>query len=189
MTLHARSTGPVLLEVRTGAWEQMRGRVTPWLATTALLQATFRRLSEHVASSVDEPHIRDYIDEVARTARAHDAVVAELYPAFGLGRARRPVRARGAVLLSAGRQVAAHLTGGFAGAHGPSWRLMRELMRSNLDAISGFAVTQQLGLALGNPLAVDLVFPVLQQKQKHQLLLQEYLLEMGANAVLYHRDA
>jgi hypothetical protein len=43
---------------------------------------------------------------------------------------------------------------------------------TNLDAISGFAVT----------------VPILTAKGEHQLQLQEMLLEMAANAILHQRD-
>ncbi len=59
---------------------------------------------------------------------------------------------------------------------------------TNLDAISGFAVTEQLGLALGNPAVTDITVPILTEKSEHQLQLQELLLEMAANAILYQRD-
>jgi hypothetical protein len=62
------------------------------------------------------------------------------------------------------------------------------LLLTNLDAISGFAVTEQLALALGNPAVTDITVPILTEKSEHQLQLQELLLELAANAILYHRD-
>lgn len=52
----------------------------------------------------------------------------------------------------------------------------------------GFAVTEQLGLALGNPTVTDIIVPILTEKSDHHLQLQELLLEMAAKAILYHRD-
>lgn len=52
----------------------------------------------------------------------------------------------------------------------------------------GFAVTEQLGLALGNPTVTDITVPILTEKSDHHLQLQELLLEMAAKAILYHRD-
>jgi len=59
---------------------------------------------------------------------------------------------------------------------------------TNLDAISGFAVTEQLGLALGNPVVTGITVPILTEKSGHQLQLQELLLELAANAILCQRD-
>jgi len=58
---------------------------------------------------------------------------------------------------------------------------------SNLDAISGFGVAEQLGLALGRPAAVDLARTVVEEKTAHQLLLREVFLELAPDAVLYRR--
>lgn len=180
---------PVLLEVHGQDWAALQDRVTPWLATTITLQRTFRRLSVRVSRTVSEPHIRSYLRDVARTAHRHEAVALDLYRAFGL---QQPVRLPSAVastLLSAGRYASGQLVGMAAGARSSPWRGMRVLMRSNLDAISCFAVTEQLGLALGAPPVVDLTFPVLAEKQSQQLLIQEYLLELASTAILDPRDA
>jgi hypothetical protein len=68
------------------------------------------------------------------------------------------------------------------------WRVVRELLLSNLDAIASFAVAEQLGLALGVPAVVDVTLPVVRRKTQDQLLLQEYLLETASNAVLRGKD-
>ena len=179
----------VLLEVGGDTWQESLRRVRPWLTATATLQSTFRRLSFGVAGRVDEPHIRTYLGEVAEVAGRHEALVDEVCSAFGVPSVPRPAVNGAAAVASSGRYAAGQLVGRLSGAHGPGWRGLRVLLRSNLDAISGFAVTEQLGLALGNPRVVDLVFPVLKEKKEHQLLLQEYLLEMASNAVLRRRDA
>lgn len=182
-------TRPLLLEVDPQSWDRRLERVDPWLAATATLQSTYRRLVGQVAGAVTEPHVRTYLHDLQERAHVHSGVVEELYAAFGRPRrADPPLVAAGSLLLAAGRQVAAQVVGRVAGTRGEAWRGMRELMRSNLDAISGFAVTEQLGLALGIPAVIDLTVPVLQEKQQHQLLLQEYLLEFAAQAVLRDGD-
>jgi hypothetical protein len=180
---------PVALGLDAQTWQQHLERVDHWLVTTALLQSTFRRLVDDVARGVDEPHIRTYLFDVSHSARDHETVVDELYAAFGRepGR-RRWVGQAGAAVLATARGGAGQVVGLLAGARSGSWRGMRELMRSNLDALSAYAVTEQLGLVLGVPEVIDLVVPVQQEKQQHQLMLKEYLLEMASNAVLSHRD-
>lgn len=176
----------VLLEIGGADWQTMVSRVEPWLSTTARLQAAFRQACEVATGSAREPHLREYLSEVAGTASRHEATVSQLYGAFGVDRDS----GRGTLLgtgLAGVRMLAGQLVARLAGARGPTWAAIRVLMRSNLDSIGAFAVTEQLGLSLGVPAVVDLVVPVLKEKQTHQLLLQEYLLETATNAVLYHR--
>jgi hypothetical protein len=54
--------------------------------------------------------------------------------------------------------------------------------------MGAFAVVEQLGLAIGNKEMANLAFFVVQEKTMHQLLLQEYMLEMAPNAVLYKKS-
>jgi hypothetical protein len=61
-------------------------------------------------------------------------------------------------------------------------------MLSNLDAIAGVAVIEQLGLALGIPGVVDVILPIVRRKTQDPLLLQQYLLEMASNAILPGKD-
>lgn len=189
MTHPAPASSPVvLLELDAQAWQGSLQRVRPWLTATVTLQSSFRRAADRVAAGVREPHVRSYLEDVADAAGQHEDVARRLPEAFGAPAA--PMSAAGAAgaVLAAGRRAVGEVVGRAAGARGGTLRGVRVLMRSNLDAIGGFAVTQQLGLALGNQHVVDLVFPVLREKQKHQLLLQEVLLETAARAVLYEQD-
>jgi hypothetical protein len=45
-----------------------------------------------------------------------------------------------------------------------------------------------VSFALGRPAAVDIAFPIVAEKTRHQLLIRECYLEMAANAILYRRD-
>jgi hypothetical protein len=185
----AQTTGPLLLELDQGTWTGWLERVEPWLATTATLQGTFRKLLEDTVEDVAEPHWHAYLEEILASARDHEAKIDEIYQAFGRERSG-PGRlgSAAATLVAKGRQAVGHAEGLAAGARGGGWRKVRELLLTNLDAISGFAVTEQLGLALGNPAVTDITVPILTEKSEHQLQLQELLLELAANAILYHRD-
>jgi hypothetical protein len=184
-----RATGPLLLEVTPEHWDTMVGRVEPWLTSSHTLQSAYCRLAEDVARRATEPHIREYLGEVAAAARRHESVFAPLRAAFGVSPQPAGTTPVVAAAVSTAREIAAQAVGRLSGARGGGWRGLRELLRSNLDSVSGFAVSEQLGLALGMPHVVELVFPVVQEKQTHQLLLQELFLEMASNAVLYRRDA
>ena len=180
---------PVLLELDGDSWSAQVDRVERWLATTRMLQSGYRNLLDSILDDVAEPHIKAYLTELRDVAREHEDRVDDLYRAFG----REPghpgaVRSAGATVLAKTRQVAGHLEGAAGGAASGPWRTLRELLLTNLDAIAGFAVTEQLGLALGVPAVVDVTFPVVRRKTQDQLLLQEYLLEMASNAVLRGKD-
>ena len=66
-------------------------------------------------------------------------------------------------MLAKTRQAIGHLEGTAGGAASGVWRTLRELLLSNLDAIAGFAVTEQLGHALGIPAVVDIILPIAHQ--------------------------
>jgi hypothetical protein len=185
----AQRMQPQLVELDGDTWGQWLERVEPWLATTATLQASFGKLLEDTVEDVAEPHWHAYLDEILASARDHEARIDEIYRAFGRDRSG-PGRLGGAAatLVAKGRQAVGHAEGLAAGARGGAWRKVRELLLTNLDAISGFAVTEQLGLALGNPGVTDITVPILTEKSEHQLQLQELLLELAANAILYARD-
>ncbi|HKG50521.1 MAG TPA: hypothetical protein VKB14_08780 [Actinomycetales bacterium] len=180
---------PLLLELDDDTWSSQVDRVERWLATSRMLQAAYARVLESTLNGVAEPHIRSYLDELLEVAREHENRVDDLYRAFG----REPaavgtVRSTASALLAMTREAVGHAEGTAGGAASGPWRGLREVLLSNVDAIAGFAVTEQLGLALGVPAVVDVTMPVVRRKTQDQLLLQEYLLEMASNAVLRGRD-
>jgi hypothetical protein len=177
---------PILLELDERTWTEKLERVEPWLATTRMLQSTFRRLLESAVGSVSEPHLHDELGPVLAAARRHEALVDDLWRGFGHEPAERePFGAA----VSRTRRLVGQVEGPGGGARGGEWLMMRELMITNLDALGAFAVTEQLALALGRPAVVDIAVPVIEEKAEHGLLLREIMLEMATNAILHHRDA
>ncbi|MEH0821453.1 MULTISPECIES: hypothetical protein [unclassified Micromonospora] len=184
---------PLLVEVDDATVHAHLDRVRPWLVTTRTLQSAYRKTLQETADQVSEPHIRAWLHEIAAPAERHEAAVADLHRAFG----HEPESAGGtaggmvplvATVLGAARELVGEAQGLAAGARGRAWRHMRMLLLSNLDAMSGFAVAEQLGLALARPAVVDITFPIVAEKSRHQLLIRECFLEMAANAILYRRD-
>jgi hypothetical protein len=183
---------PLLVELAERTWNRQLERVEPWLATTALSQATFRKMLEDSvgtvgrADAVGEPHIRKWLGDMLVAARQHERTIDALYLAFGRDPStRRPTGAASATLLAKAREITSHVEAMAGGASDGAWRKLRELALANLDSTTGFAVTEQLGLALGIPLVVDLAMPVVGRKTQHQLVLRECLLEMTPKAILY----
>ncbi|MCM0674556.1 hypothetical protein NCC78_07635 [Micromonospora phytophila] len=182
---------PLLVELDHDTVTAHLDHVLPWLVTTRTLQSAYRKILEDTADEVGEPHIRAWLHEIAAPARQHEEAVADLYRAFG----HQPPTATSsrvtpvvATVLGAARELAGEAQGLVAGARGRAWRHLRMLMLSNLDAISGFAVAEQLALALGRPAVVDITVPIVADKTRHQLLIRECFLEMASNAILYRRD-
>jgi hypothetical protein len=180
---------PLLVDLDKDDWSARLEKVQRWLTTTRMLQAGYRRLLTSTVGKVSEPHIRSYLTELRDVAREHESRVDDLSRAFGREPSAAALpRSVAATVLGTAREAVGHLEGAAAGATTGSWRNLRMLMLSNLDAISGFAVTEQLGLTLGVPAVIDITFPVLRRKTQDQLLLQEYLLEMASNALLLDKN-
>lgn len=57
-----------------------------------------------------------------------------------------------------------------------------------MNALSAFAVTEQFGLLLGLPEIVNITINVVHQKQTHQLVLKEYMLEMASISIIYKQS-
>lgn len=74
--------------------------------------------------------------------------------------------------------------GGAAG----SWKHLHSMILINQQALGAFAVAEQIGLALGMKEIVALAFPIVHEKTMHQLLLQEYMLEMAPISILYKQN-
>jgi hypothetical protein len=180
---------PLLLDLDETAWSARLDRVERWLAATRQLQSAYGQLLEDTADDISEPHIQSFLSELLDVAREHESRVDDLYAAFGRQSSGTGIlRSAGATVLGRTRELIGHLEGAAGGASSGAWRKLRELLLTNLDAIAGFAVTEQLGLALGMPAVVDITFPVLRRKTQDQLLLQELLLEMASNAILLDKD-
>ena len=185
----AQTAQPLLVELDERTRSEELDRVEPWLATVATLQATFRKLLEDTVDDVHEPHLHEGIADVLAAARAHEDQVDDLYRAFGRAPAGRDrLGSVTASLVARTRELVGHVEGLAGGARGNSWRNTRQLLLTNLDSLGGFAVAQQLGLALGIPAVVEIAYPIIHRKSEDQLYLQEVMLEMATNAILYHRD-
>jgi hypothetical protein len=182
-------TTPLLLELDEATWTGWHDRVRPWLATTQTLQQTYRSLLESTVKDVSESHWHHYLEEILKSAREHEACLAEIHAAFGVEPAgHKTIRDAAGLATSKTREALAHLEGLAAGAHGGAWRKLRQLLLSNLDAIGAYGVVEQLGLALGRPAVTNLTIPILTAKGEHQLQLQECFLEFASNAILMDKD-
>jgi hypothetical protein len=182
----ATAAEPILLDLDEKTWEQQIDRTEAWLGNVLLTQEKFRKHAADTTDKIREPHIKEYLREVTARARAHEEEARKLFRAIG----RKPSTGRSLVGAAAAKtgEALADVVGLAGGAHG-NWKDLRELLLEGLDALGAFAIVEQLGYALGLPELAEPAFRIVAEKQKDQLLIEEYLLEMGPVAILLHDDA
>ncbi len=173
---------PLILDLGEEPWQRQLDGVERWLGNVLLVQASFRKLAEDTAEKIHEPHIREYLGDLAARAREQERSAEELFEVIG----RTPSKARkfAGSLMATARRAVADLQGALGGAEG-GWRDLHQLLLADVNAMGAFAVAEQLGLALGLPRVVEITFPIVQELSTAQLLLQELLLEMAPPALLY----
>jgi hypothetical protein len=177
-----QTEAPILIELDEQTRAEQLDKLVAWLDNVLMLQSRFRAYVEHTIDKIHEPHIKAYLAELGERARLHEQQAEELYRVVG----REPSRLRkgAGALLSTVSEVVADVQGVAGGAKG-NWRDLRQLLLLNVDSMGAFAIAEQLGLALGIPAVVDIAFPIENEKSGHQLLLQEYVLEMASRSILY----
>jgi hypothetical protein len=181
----ATAVEPLLLELDEKTYAEQLDRVESWFGNVLMAQATYRKLAEDTADEIHEPHVREYLRELAAKAKEHEGKAEELYRLIG----REPSGARklgGAARAKGGEWMAA-LEGLMGGARG-NWKGLRALLLACVDARGAFAVAEQLGYAMGIPAVAELAFAVVMEQSTQMLLIQEYLLEMGPISILMSKD-
>jgi hypothetical protein len=177
---------PLVLEVEERTWREYVDRSAEWLETATLLQSTFRKMLEDTVDDVAEPHIRTWLGDMIVAARRHEGLINELYVAFS--RDRLPPSEARASMLARMRDVVADVESRATRAPRGAWRKLRELALTNLDSTTGFAIIEQLGLAMGLPAVVNMMLPIIHEKTQHQMVLRECLLETAPKTILYRGD-
>jgi len=171
----------ILLELDESTWNTQLDRAAAWLNNVIMTQEKFRKFAEDTASKILEPHVRKYLEDVAKRAAAHEELARELPRA--LGREPSAGRSVAGAVLAKGAELVADVVGLAGGARG-NWKDLRQLLLAGQDALGAFAIVEQLGLALGMPELADPAFRVQGEKMTDQLLIQEFMLEMGPVAIL-----
>ena len=179
----ATAAGPVLLDLAPATWDRHLDRAAAWLNNCVQVQEKFRKYAADTAGRIREPHIREYLQQIAGRAERHEEDARGILRAVG----REPGRLRSAVGVAAAKagEVLAGAVGLLGSTRG-DWNDLRQLLLESQDALGAFAVAEQLGYALANPELADTAFRVVAEKWTGHLLIQEYVLEMGAQFILYH---
>jgi hypothetical protein len=179
----------VLIELDQGTREEQLTRLEPWLRTTSLLQSTLCRELEQLAERVGEVHTRGWLEGALDTARGDERQVAALYDAFDRRPSKRPtIQSAAASGLAAVRTAAGRIEGLGGGARSVTWRRLRVVLLTNVDAMGAWGVCESLGLGLGIPAAVEVAHPAAVNRARAHAFFQELFLEMAATAIVYHRE-
>ena len=175
----------VLVELDDTNWNQFLDRASLWFDNLLLVQSAYRQLLEDTAGKIAEFHIRSYLIEMAERARVHEAKIDELYTL--IGRDSSAIRQGLGTLLGKADQAVGAMMALSSGIAGP-WQDLHQLYLSCTNTLSAFGVAEQIGLALGLPEIIDIVFPIELEKATDQRLLQEFALEMASIAILYRQS-
>lgn len=176
---------PILIDLDERTWKEHLDRAESWFGNVLMTQARFRKMLADSVAKIQEPRIKRYLEEMLEGAERHEEQAKELYRR--IGRDRSKVRQSAGAAMAKGSEMLADAVGMAGGATG-SWKDLRHLLLVNMDAIGAFGIAEQLGYALGLPEVAELAFSIVNQKTRDQLLLQEYMLEMGPVAILYHAN-
>lgn len=175
----------ILLELDDATWSAQLDRAAAWLNNTIMTQEKFRKFAADVASEIREPHVKAYLEDVAKRAEDHEKLARDLIQA--IGREPTPGRSAAGAVLAKGAELVADVVGLAGGARG-DWKDLRQLLLAGQDALGAFAIVEQLGYALGMPELAEPAFRAQGEKMRDQLLIQEFMLEMGPMAILLREE-
>ena len=183
----AKNAGPMLVELDGQTWEQMIDRIETWFGNVLAAQGAFRRHVESTLEKIREPDTRDLLVDILDKADQHERQAKELFALIG----REPPTGRKAAgaLISGAQKALGKVEGVAGGATAGGWSDLRQCLLLNVDSMGAFAVAEQLGFALAMPEISKITFEVENDKAKHQLVMQELVLETAAINILYEEPA
>ncbi len=176
------SGDPIYIEIDEASWRGHLDNIEAWLNTTLTNQVMFRQLLEDVQPKLYEPHIRQFVGEIAETARRHEADAEGFYKM--IGRDPSAARKKAGMLMARARGVASEALASASGTEA-SWQGLQALLPASLHAQSGFAVAEQLALAIGLREMAEAAFAIENEQATGHLILKELMLEVAAIAILY----
>jgi hypothetical protein len=176
----------ILIELDETTLLKKINEVEKWFEHVLTAQITLETLLNKTIPAIVEPHIREALEKIQQAEVMHSKSADNLFIAIKRIPDAAKDRALGTVVskVEEGLLSFQDMMGGAVG----SWQGIHHLMLLNQQAMGAFAVAEQLGLALGIKEIAAIAFPIVHEKSMHQLLLQEYMLEMAAIAILYKQD-
>jgi hypothetical protein len=177
----------ILIELDEQTREKQYNEVEKWLEHVLTVQVAFQSLAEKTVQEISEPHIREALEKLLEATKHHTKCAEKLFGTIE----RKADEVKDRVLgksISAVEDALMTFQDSLGGSVG-SWQGLHHLLAMNLKAMGAFAVAEQLGLSLGNKELALESFPIVHEKTMHQLLLQEYMLEMAPISILYKENA
>jgi hypothetical protein len=160
--------------------------VSKWFNHVLTIQTALEQAVAEAITAILEPHIKEAIEKIKRANEHHTVCANELFRVIGQSPNTVSDQITGEMTVNIEKALFSlqDLMGGAAG----SWKQLHSMLLINQQAMGAFAVAEQLGLSLGIKEIVALAFPVVHEKTMHQLLLQEYMLEMAPISILYKQN-
>jgi hypothetical protein len=180
-------TNPIILiELDDATRERQLNETEKWLEHVLTAQIAFESLMPKAVEAIEEPHIKEALEKMHGATKHHTKAAEELFQTIGRTADGTKDKILGTSLstIEKGLMSFQDTLGGAVG----SWQGMHHLLSLNLKAMGAFAVAEQLGLSLGNKDLALAAFPIVHEKTMHQLLLQEYMLEMAPISILYKEN-
>jgi hypothetical protein len=160
--------------------------VARWFNHVLTIQTAFEHVVASAIPTIMEPHIREAIEKISKANEHHTECAKELFKVINQNpnTVSDVITGQMAVNMEKALFSLQDLMGGAVG----SWKQLHTMLHINQQAMGAFAVAEQLGLSLGMKEIVALAFPIVHEKTMHQLLLQEYMLEMAPISILYKQN-
>ncbi|MDQ1143920.1 hypothetical protein QE429_000747 [Bacillus sp. SORGH_AS 510] len=160
--------------------------VAKWFNHVLTIQTALEHVVANAIPTIMEPHIREAIEKMKRANKHHTECAKELFRV--IDKSPNTVSDQLTGQTVANMETALFSLQDVMGGAAGSWKQLHSLLHINQQAMGAFAVAEQLGLSLGMKEIVALAFPIVHEKTMHQLLLQEYMLEMAPISILYKQN-
>lgn len=179
-------SGITLIELDDNYLYKQLNIVEKWLEHTNTIQKVLMKKVKEAIPKIEEPHIREALEKIEKANQHHSHGVEQLFSFIDKKPNQFSDQMLGAIIepLEDGFMRLEDYMGGAVG----SWQELHHLLLFNQKAMGAFAVAEQLGLSLGMKEIVDVSFSITHEKNMHQILLQEYMLEMAPISILYKEN-
>lgn len=177
----------ILIELDDHTLKKRLDEVEKWFEHILTLQFSLEKVLEKAIPKIKEPHIKEAMEKVQEANKFHTESAQNLFHI--INRKCNTTRDQATALVMGKLEESIVKTQDvFGGAFG-SWQDIHLLLLVNEQTRGAFGVAEQLGLSLGIKEIVKAAFSITHEKTIHQLLIQEYMLEMAPISILYKEDA
>lgn len=173
----------LLIEIDDDTVNKQLNEVERWFEHVLTTQMAFELQIKQSTPKIKEPHIKEALERMYTATKHHTKTAEQLFQVINKSADEKKdtILAVSSAAIEKGLMIFQETLAGAVG----SWRELHHLLLLNQQAMGAFAVAEQLGLSLGIKEIVLLTFKVAHEKTMHQLLLQEYMLEMAPISILY----